>query len=131
MNNHVLFCRQDFKSNETQLFKNVEKLQKESKGADVKKKGGMKEAADSAEQIRKWVSRISYFYRSVLHTLSLAKIGSSFVSDASSGADYDDAPFAILFRGDLKSDPLSTYMLTTFDLLGRPYVGSQGPREEP
>ena len=72
-NNHVLSCRQDFKSNETQLFKNVEKLQKESKGADVKKKGGMKEAADSAEQIRKWVSRISYFYRSVLHTLTLAR----------------------------------------------------------
>jgi magnesium-transporting ATPase (P-type) len=46
---------QDFKSNETQLFKNVEKLQKESAGAaGAKKKGGMKEAADSAEQIRKW-----------------------------------------------------------------------------
>ena len=60
VNNHDLCCRQDFKSNETQLFKNVEKLQKESKGQDAaKSKGGMKEAADSAEQIRKWVSRIS------------------------------------------------------------------------
>ena len=74
MNNHVLSCRQDFKSNETQLFKNVEKLQKESAGAaGAKKKGGMKEAADSAEQIRKWVSLISYFYQSVLHTLTLAR----------------------------------------------------------
>ena len=60
VNNHVLSYRQDFKSNETQLFKNVEKLQKESKGQDAAKaKGGMKEAADSAEQIRKWVSQIS------------------------------------------------------------------------
>ena len=64
MNNHVLLCRQDFKSNETQLFKNVDKLQKESKGMDATKaKGGMKEAADSAEQIRKWVSHISNLAR--------------------------------------------------------------------
>ena len=71
MNNHVLSYRQDFKSNETQLFKNVEKLQKESKGQDAAKaKGGMKEAADSAEQIRKWVSKISYSARAC-YTLSL------------------------------------------------------------
>ena len=69
MNNHDQLCRQDFKSNETQLFKNVDKLQKESKGMDATKaKGGMKEAADSAEQIRKWVSRISDFVR-VCNTL--------------------------------------------------------------
>ena len=124
MNNHVLFCRQDFKSNETQLFKNVEKLQKESKGVDAAKaKGGMKEAADSAEQIRKWVSQISNSARAC-YTLSIKpEIGSSFVSDASSGASHDNAPFAILFEGDLKSNPLSTYMLTNFQSFRKTICG--------
>ena len=57
--NHVSYYRQDFKNNENQLFKNIDALQKGAAGAGKKKSGGMKEAADAAEQIRKWVSKIN------------------------------------------------------------------------
>ena len=52
-------CRQDFKSNENALFKQINGLQQGAANANKnakKNKGNMKEAADAAEQIRKWVS---------------------------------------------------------------------------
>ena len=52
-------CRQDFKSNENALFKNIDGMQKGAASAGKKQKGSMKDAADAAEQIRKWVSCLS------------------------------------------------------------------------
>ena len=44
----------EFKGNEAKTVKDIDTLAKE--GRKGKDKGGMKEAADSAEEIRKWVS---------------------------------------------------------------------------
>ena len=61
LSNRDLMCRQDFKSNENALFKQINGLQQGAANANKnakKNKGNMKEAADAAEQIRKWVSLI-------------------------------------------------------------------------
>jgi outer membrane murein-binding lipoprotein Lpp len=44
----------DFKNNETKVFTTIDNLAKSMKSARENKKGGMKEAADAAEEIRKW-----------------------------------------------------------------------------
>ncbi len=48
-------CRGDFKRNEQIIMSRLDQAEKQSKGG-AKKKGNMKDAVDSTEQIRQWVS---------------------------------------------------------------------------
>ena len=47
--------RGDFKRNEQIIMSRLDQAEKQSKGND-KKQGSMKDAVDSTEQIRQWVS---------------------------------------------------------------------------
>lgn len=59
----------------------------------------MKEAADAAEQIRKWVSQIINEARVLCKLLCYARFLTSFVVDAISGVNGDNALFANFIRG--------------------------------
>ena len=81
------------------MFKTVEGLQKGAAGSRNAKSGGMKEAADAAEQIRKWVSYI-YDESTVCYKSDvMPNFCTSFVSDTVSGVNGDDAPFVNFIRG--------------------------------
>ena len=81
------------------MFKNIDALQKGAAGAGKKKSGGMKEAADAAEQIRKWVSQSIMKLESGIYFYVMPDFYTSFVSDAISGVNGDNALFANFIRG--------------------------------
>lgn len=55
-----LFVRRgDFKRNEQLIMARLDQAEKQFKGNDKKKGGNMKDAVDSTEQIRQWVSTVT------------------------------------------------------------------------
>ena len=116
-------CRQDFKSNENALFKQINGLQQGAANANKnakKNKGNMKEAADAAEQIRKWVSSI---FKTSLKRLypQVTLFWMKFFCDILLVSSTITRSLQILFKADLK---LSTKMLTLLIYIGRSHVGS-------